>query len=65
LDFSFNQFSGYVKVNNTKNMHYWMVESMRDPENDPIAFWTNGVSDKKGQVLLEMNILFSPLMCLL
>ena len=44
LDFSFKQFSGYVKVNNTKNMHYWMVESMNDPANDPVAFWTNGVS---------------------
>jgi cathepsin A (carboxypeptidase C) len=42
LDFSFNQFSGYVKVNGTKNMHYWFVESQRDPASDPIAFWTNG-----------------------
>jgi carboxypeptidase C (cathepsin A) len=23
-------------------MHYWFVESMNDPVNDPIAFWTNG-----------------------
>ncbi len=42
LELNFNQFSGYVKVNGTKNMHYWMVESQRDPANDPIAFWTNG-----------------------
>jgi len=42
LDFNFNQFSGYVKVNGTKNLHYWMVESQRDPATDPIAFWTNG-----------------------
>lgn len=42
LNFSFRQFSGYVKVQNSKNMHYWMVESARDPVNDPIAFWTNG-----------------------
>lgn len=42
LDVTFNQFSGYVKISDTKNMHYWMVESQRDPENDPIAFWTNG-----------------------
>jgi len=29
-------------VNSTKNLHYWMVESMGDPANDPVAFWTNG-----------------------
>ena len=42
LEIPFNQFSGYVKVGGTKNMHYWLVESMNDPANDPIAFWTNG-----------------------
>jgi len=24
---NFKQFSGYLKVNSTKNLHYWMVES--------------------------------------
>ena len=42
LNINFNQFSGYLKVNSTKNMHYWLVESMNDPVNDPVAFWTNG-----------------------
>ncbi len=42
LDIKFNQFSGYIKLNGTKNMHYWFVESERDPSKDPIAFWTNG-----------------------
>ena len=23
LEINFNQFSGYIKVNNTKNLHYW------------------------------------------
>ena len=23
-------------------MHYWFVESMEDPANAPVAFWTNG-----------------------
>lgn len=30
LDFSFNQFSGYLKVNNTKNLHYWYASSSMD-----------------------------------
>jgi len=42
LDIPFNQFSGYLTVDGTKNMHYWLVESMNDPANDPVAFWTNG-----------------------
>lgn len=42
LDLTFNQFSGYLAVDKTKQMHYWFVESMNDPANDPISFWTNG-----------------------
>jgi carboxypeptidase C (cathepsin A) len=43
LDITFNQFSGYLKVNgDTKNNHYWFVESMGNPATDPVAFWTNG-----------------------
>jgi carboxypeptidase C (cathepsin A) len=26
----------------SKMMHYYFVESMNDPVNDPISFWTNG-----------------------
>lgn len=36
----FNQFSGYLKISETKNLHYWMVESQGNPSTDPIAFWT-------------------------
>jgi carboxypeptidase C (cathepsin A) len=47
LDVKFNQFSGYLSVPGiggqiSKNLHYWFVESMNDPFNDPITFWTNG-----------------------
>lgn len=42
LEFSFNQFSGYLTVNQTKQMHYWMVESAGNPATDPVVFWTNG-----------------------
>ena len=40
----FNQFSGYFIVDDEQNrkIHYWYVESMNDPENDPVVFWTNG-----------------------
>ena len=33
---------GYLTVQGTKNLHYWLVESMSDPSKDPVAFWTNG-----------------------
>jgi cathepsin A (carboxypeptidase C) len=42
LDIPFNQFSGYLTVDGSKHMHYWMVESESDPANAPINFWTNG-----------------------
>jgi carboxypeptidase C (cathepsin A) len=42
LNIPFNQFSGYLTVDGTKNMHYWMVESEGNPATDPINFWTNG-----------------------
>lgn len=39
---TFRQFSGYLNVSATKNMHYWFVESIKDPKNDPLLLWTNG-----------------------
>jgi len=44
LKIPFNQFSGYLSVPGvaTKNLHYWMVESLSNPATDPVAFWTNG-----------------------
>ena len=42
IDIPFNQFSGYLTVGSTKQLHYWLVESMSNPATDPIAFWTNG-----------------------
>jgi carboxypeptidase C (cathepsin A) len=39
----FNQFSGYLTLPDTeKHIHYWLVESEKDPANDPVVFWTNG-----------------------
>jgi carboxypeptidase C (cathepsin A) len=42
LQLNFRQFSGYLPVTATKNLHYWFVESQSAPATDPIAFWTNG-----------------------
>jgi len=42
LNIPFRQFSGYLSVSETKHLHYWFVESSRDPVKDPLAFWTNG-----------------------
>jgi carboxypeptidase C (cathepsin A) len=46
LNLTFNQFSGYLAIpgaqGNSKNVHYWLVESMSSPASDPLSFWTNG-----------------------
>lgn len=45
---NFNQFSGYLNLEGTsKYIHYWLVESESNPNNDqvnmqPVVFWTNG-----------------------
>jgi hypothetical protein len=44
---NFSMFSGYLSVGNNaqeKMIHYIYTESQSDPTNDPIIFWTNGLS---------------------
>ena len=41
-DVPFNHFSGYLTVKNTKQLHYWFMESERNPSTDVLSFWTNG-----------------------
>jgi len=42
-DPGFRQFSGYLHIKDSeKYIFYWYVESQRDPDNDPVAYWTNG-----------------------
>jgi len=36
------QFSGYLKVGASKHMHYWLVESEKDPKTAPTVLWLNG-----------------------
>lgn len=38
-EISFNHFSGYLPISETKRMHYWFAESEQDPANAPVAFW--------------------------
>jgi len=35
-------FSGYLSASNTKNLHYYFVESERNPSTDPVVVWFNG-----------------------
>ena len=39
-------YSGYLPVGKTSGqpgqIHYWLIESERDPANDPVVYWTNG-----------------------
>lgn len=37
-----NSYSGYLKVNEDKQLHYVFVESKSNPTTDPILVWFNG-----------------------
>lgn len=39
---SFRQYSGYFTVAENKHLHYWFVESQKDPETSPVVLWLNG-----------------------
>lgn len=40
--FTTDTYSGYLKVNATKSLHYVFAESESDPANDPVVIWFNG-----------------------
>jgi len=55
---TFKQFSGYIQVSPTRNIHYWYIESSNNPSTDPVVFWTNGGPGCSG--LLGLGTEFGP-----
>lgn len=39
---NFKQYSGYLNASSGKYLHYWFVESQKDPASDPVVLWMNG-----------------------
>ncbi|XP_044520039.1 lysosomal protective protein isoform X1 [Gracilinanus agilis] len=39
---AFRQYSGYLNVAGGKHLHYWFVESQKDPQSSPVVLWLNG-----------------------
>ncbi|CAL4135333.1 unnamed protein product, partial [Meganyctiphanes norvegica] len=42
FEIPFKQYSGYLSPDTSKHLHYWFVESERNPSEDPIIVWMNG-----------------------
>ena len=41
-DFKSATYSGYLKVSDSKQLHYVFAESYDSPETDPVVIWFNG-----------------------
>lgn len=39
---TFRHFSGYLQGTEGKHLHYWFVESSKNPADDPVVLWMNG-----------------------
>jgi carboxypeptidase C (cathepsin A) len=38
----FTMYSGFVEIDQGKNLFYWFVESLNNPSTDPVVLWLNG-----------------------
>ncbi|XP_023233629.1 lysosomal protective protein-like isoform X1 [Centruroides sculpturatus] len=39
---NFHHYSGYLNASSGKYLHYWFVESQKNPSEDPLVLWLNG-----------------------
>eukprot|EP01084_Bolivina_argentea_P216922 368407_1 len=39
---NYSQYSGFLDLNNSHHYHYWLTESLNDPDKDPLVLWLNG-----------------------
>lgn len=47
-EYPHKMYAGHVSVyehilNNNGSLFYWLLESQRDPANDPLIIWLNGI----------------------
>ncbi|GMT37310.1 hypothetical protein PFISCL1PPCAC_28607, partial [Pristionchus fissidentatus] len=42
FELNFNQYAGYLNGIKGNYLHYWFVESQRNPDNDPLVLWLSG-----------------------
>ena len=36
---NFKQYSGFLRLQNGHNLHYWFMESQNNPATDPVTLW--------------------------
>ncbi|GMS93104.1 hypothetical protein PENTCL1PPCAC_15279, partial [Pristionchus entomophagus] len=42
FEVAFKHYSGFLDASPGNHLHYWFVESQRDPKNDPLVLWLSG-----------------------
>jgi carboxypeptidase C (cathepsin A) len=52
-------YSGFVEINQGKNLFYWFVESLNDPTTDPVVLWLNGGTTSQYLILKMIDTCLS------